>query len=77
MRTAHREIRKMLAPIWDDFEIEVTRGGHVRIVLKLGQDSTFVVCPATPSDRRERQNTLSQVRRSIRTLKEKQEVKLS
>ena len=44
-------------------EVELTRNGHLKIMLPTGR---FVIAPSTPSDHRAYRNALAKVRRELR-----------
>ena len=47
--------------------LEMTRGSHIRMVVRAPSGNTqVVICALTPSDRRSAQNTLSIIKRFVR-----------
>ena len=54
----------------DDFEIELTGKGHVRVTIREGDASRFVIVPASPGDKhRGTKNFIRAVRKARATLR--------
>jgi hypothetical protein len=63
-----KELVDMVAEFTPDHSIDLTNGGHVRIVLRRRGQSRTVFAPQTPSDHRSMLNVRTKVRHAFQQM---------
>jgi hypothetical protein len=66
--TVRRAIVQVVKPICPDHEILQTNGNHIKVVLRRGSLTRFVICANTASDIRSLNNFAAQVKKELRLL---------
>lgn len=65
-----KNIETVVERNWNDYAIDLTAGGHVRVTLRRAGRQRMVFASATPGDRRALRNFESDLRRYARQLRE-------
>lgn len=64
-----RELSKVIATVTPDHEIMISKGNHIQVVIRCGEQSRKLFSGKTPSDHRSIMNFKSTVRRAYQEMR--------
>jgi hypothetical protein len=63
-----RELSKVIGTVTPDHEISVTKGNHIQVIIRCGEDHRKLFSGKTPSDHRSLMNFKSTVKRAYQEM---------
>nr|WP_250807728.1 hypothetical protein [Neorhizobium tomejilense] len=64
-----RELSKVIGSVTEDHEISVTKGNHIQVIIRCGEEKRKLFSGKTPSDHRSLMNFKSTVKRAYQEMR--------